>query len=137
VQAAEILANAEIALKRGEAVRRTKSAEQTALQVRDQALATAAELVDQAQSEGTIFEADRQGYRRDGQAFLLERRLDGLSKGLANSELLIIDRRLNGQDAPTIDLRRFGLPGAEGGGATVTPSPDDAPHDLPPHGEQK
>lgn len=137
VQAAEILANAEIALKRGDAVRRIKSAEQAALQVRDQALATAAELVDQAQSEGMIFEADRQGYRRDGQAFLLERRFDGLSKGLANSELLIIDRRLNGQDAPTIDLRRFSLPGAEGGGATVTPSPDDAPHDLPPHGEQK
>jgi regulator of protease activity HflC (stomatin/prohibitin superfamily) len=137
VQAAEILANAETALKRGEAVRRIKTAEQAALQVRDQALATAAELVDQAQSEDTIFEADRQGYRRDGQAFLLERRFDGLSKGLANSELLIIDRRLNGQDAPTIDLRRFGLPGAEGGGATVTPSPDDAPHDLPPHAEQK
>jgi regulator of protease activity HflC (stomatin/prohibitin superfamily) len=135
VQAAEILANAEIALKRGEAVRRTKSAEQTALQVRDQALATAAELVDQAQSEGAVFEADRQGYRRHGQAFLLERRFDRLSKGLANSELLIIDRRLNGQDAPTIDLRRFGLPGAEGGGAINAPSPKDDAHDLPPHGE--
>jgi regulator of protease activity HflC (stomatin/prohibitin superfamily) len=133
VQAAEILANSQIALKRGDAIRRIKSAEQAALQERDAALAAASELLRQAQSERVLFEADRQGYRRNGQAFLLERRFDRLRKGLANSKLLIIDRHFNSQDTPSIDLRRFGLPSAEGGEATIPPTFRDEAHDQPPH----
>jgi regulator of protease activity HflC (stomatin/prohibitin superfamily) len=121
VQAAELLAKAQIARNRGDAVRRIKSAEQAALQDRDAALVAAAELVQQAQGEAVLFDADRQAYRRAGEAFLLERRFDRLGKGLTNSELLIIDRGLGGQNSPTIDLRRFGFPAAEGGSAGAAP----------------
>jgi regulator of protease activity HflC (stomatin/prohibitin superfamily) len=133
VQAAQILANSQIALMRGEAISRIKSAQQAASRVRDAALATAAELVDRADSEGVLFDADHQSYRRDGQAFLLERRFDRLSKGLANSELLIIDHRLNGQNAPTIDLRRFSLQG--GGEGLPPPRKDDLHSQSSPGGD--
>ena len=136
VHATEILANAQIALNRGDAVRRIKSAEQAALQDRDAALAAAAELAHRAQGEGVLFDSDRQAYRRAGEGFLLERRFDRLSKGLANSELLIIDRDLGGQNAPTIDLRRFGFPTVEGGNAGAAPPAEgDADRRPPPGGK--
>jgi regulator of protease activity HflC (stomatin/prohibitin superfamily) len=136
VQAAELLAKAQIARNRGDAVRRIKSAEQTALQDRDAALVAAAELVQQAQGEAVLFDADRQAYRHAGEAFLLERRFDRLGKGLTNSELLIIDRGLGGQNSPTIDLRRFGFPAAEGGSAgAAPPAGGDADRRPPPDGK--
>ncbi|MBV8575464.1 MAG: hypothetical protein JOZ58_10575, partial [Acetobacteraceae bacterium] len=134
VQAAEILANAQIALNRGDAFRRIKSAEQAALQDRDAALAAAGELVHQAQGEGVLFDSDRQAYSRAGEAFLLERRFDRLSKGLANSELLVIDRNLGGENAPTIDLRRFGFPAVEGNSAGIAPAAQADADSRPPLG---
>ena len=69
-----------------------------------------AEQVNQARGESILFNADRKAYQQDGKVFLLERWLDHLSKALKDSEFFVIDHRLNGQSAPTIDLRNFGLP---------------------------
>ncbi len=107
MQAAEILAKVEIALQRADAIRTAKAAEQKARQERNTAIAGAAELRDRANSESVLFDADREGWQRDNQAFLLERRLERLVSGLAKAKLIVIDHRLNGQNAPTIDLRNF------------------------------
>jgi regulator of protease activity HflC (stomatin/prohibitin superfamily) len=105
VQAAEIFAHVEIALQRASAIRTAKTAEQGAMEQRNRAIAAATELRDRANSESVLFEADRQAWQRDNQAFLLERRFERLVSGLAKSELIVIDHRLNGRNGPTIDLR--------------------------------
>jgi regulator of protease activity HflC (stomatin/prohibitin superfamily) len=107
VQAAEILANVDIALQRANAIHTAKTAEQAAMEERNRALAAAAELRDRASSESLLFDADRTAWQRDNRAFLLERRFARLVSGLAKSELIVIDHRLNGRNAPTIDLRSF------------------------------
>ncbi len=107
VQAAEILANSQIAVQRASAIHSIKSAQQGAMEDRNKATAAASELVTQAQSESTLFNADRQARQNDGEAFLLERRLERLSTGLAKSEAVVIDHRLKGQNGPVIDLRSF------------------------------
>jgi regulator of protease activity HflC (stomatin/prohibitin superfamily) len=112
VQAAEILANSQIAVQRASAIHSIKSAQQGAMEDRNKATAAAAELVTQARSEGTLFDADRQARQRDGEAFLFERRSERLASGLAKSETIVVDHRLKGQNGPVIDLRSFG-----GGGA--------------------
>jgi hypothetical protein len=83
------------------------TAQQHATDDRNGALGAAAELVDQARSEGVLFDADRTAQERDGEAFLLERWFERLVDGLSQSEVIVIDHRLNGQNAPTIDLRSF------------------------------
>ena len=108
VQAAEIFANVEIALQRARAIHAAKTAEQAAMEERNRAIAGATELRDRANSESVLFDADREAGQRDNQAFLLERRFERLVSGLAKSELIVIDHRLNGKNAPTIDLRNFG-----------------------------
>jgi regulator of protease activity HflC (stomatin/prohibitin superfamily) len=107
VQAAEILAKVKIALQRADAIRTAKTAEQQAMEERNSAIAGATELRDRANSESVLFDADREGWQRDNQAFVLERRLERLVSALAKSELIVIDHRLNAQNAPTIDLRNF------------------------------
>jgi regulator of protease activity HflC (stomatin/prohibitin superfamily) len=108
VQAAEILANSQIAVQRASAIHSIKTAQQGAMEDRNKATAAAAELVTQATSEGTLFDADRQARERDGEAFLFERRSERLASGLAKSEAIVIDHRLKGQNGPVIDLRSFG-----------------------------
>jgi regulator of protease activity HflC (stomatin/prohibitin superfamily) len=112
VQAAQILANSQIAVQRASAIHSIKSAQQGAMEDRNKATAAAAELVTQARSEGTLFDADRQARQRDGEAFLFERRSERLTSGLAKSETVVVDHRLKGPNGPVIDLRSFG-----GGGA--------------------
>ncbi len=107
VQAAEIFANVEIALQRARAIHAAKTAEQAAMEQHNRAIAGATELRDRANSEGVLFDADRKAWQRDNQAFLLERRFERLVSGLARSELIVVDHRLNGKNAPTIDLRNF------------------------------
>jgi regulator of protease activity HflC (stomatin/prohibitin superfamily) len=107
VQAAEIFAHVEIALQRAGAIRTAKTAEQRAMEERNRAIAAATELRERANSESVLFDADREAWQRDNQAFLLERRFERLVSGLAKSELIVIDHRLNGRNAPTIDLRNF------------------------------
>lgn len=126
VQAAEISANSQISKERANAIRTLKSAELAATAERNGAIAAAAELVDQANSESVLFDDDRKAQQRDSEAFLLERWFERLVDGLANSEVIVIDHRLKGQNAPTIDLRSF-----DTGQRDVIPSPDsnDGPDD--------
>jgi regulator of protease activity HflC (stomatin/prohibitin superfamily) len=105
VQAAEILANSQIAVQRASAIHSIKSAQQGAMEDRNKATAAAAELVSQANSESILFDSDRQARQRDGEAFLFERRAERLATGLAKSEAIVIDHRLNGRNGPIIDLR--------------------------------
>jgi regulator of protease activity HflC (stomatin/prohibitin superfamily) len=114
VQAAEILANSQIAVQRASAIHSIKSAQQGAMEDRNKATAAAAELVTRARSEGILFDADREGRQRDGEAFLFERRSERLASGLAKSETIVVDHRLKGQNGPVLDLRSFN---AGGGGA--------------------
>lgn len=107
VQAAEIASIARISQSRGDAVRTVKSAEEEATKTRNVATADAAEQVYQAQTSKTLFDGDRQAYATGGHAFLLERWLAHL-KALALAPLVIVDHRMTGPNAPTIDLRHFG-----------------------------
>lgn len=63
VLAAESLAKSRISFERADAVRKKKSAEQTAL-------------ADEAKSESVLFEADHKSYAQDGRVVLFERWLD-------------------------------------------------------------
>jgi regulator of protease activity HflC (stomatin/prohibitin superfamily) len=111
VQAAEILANSQIAVQRASAIHSIKSAQQGAMEDRNKATAAAAELVTQAKSESILFDADREARRRDGEAFLFERRSERLASGLAKSEAIVVDHRLKGPNGPVIDLRSFDAAG--------------------------
>jgi regulator of protease activity HflC (stomatin/prohibitin superfamily) len=108
VQAAEILANSQIAVQKASAIHSIKSAQQAAMEDRNKATAAAAELTNQARSESILFNADRQSRERNGEAFLTERRFERLSSGLGKSEAVVIDHRLKGPNGPVIDLRSFG-----------------------------
>jgi regulator of protease activity HflC (stomatin/prohibitin superfamily) len=113
VQAAEILANSQIAVQRASAIHSIKSAQQGAMEDRNKATAAAAELVTQARSESVLFDADREARQRDGAAFLFERRFQRLATGLSKSESIVVDHRLAGPNGPVIDLRSL-----DGGGGT-------------------
>jgi regulator of protease activity HflC (stomatin/prohibitin superfamily) len=117
VQAAEILANSQIAVQRASAIHSIKSAQQGAMEDRNKASAAAAELVTQARSESILFDADREARQRDGEAFLFERRFQRLASGLAKSESIVVDHRLKGANGPVIDLRSF-----DGGAARAQPA---------------
>jgi regulator of protease activity HflC (stomatin/prohibitin superfamily) len=111
VQAAEIVAQSQISLRRADAISAIKYTQQAAAESHNQALATAAELVNQAQAESVLFSGDREAFHWDGRAFLFERWLDRLSGSLPRTSFIVLDHRLKGVTAPTIDLRRFNLPG--------------------------
>ncbi len=108
VQAAQITSIAQVAVSRADAARKMKAAAQTSVELTDEAQAAAAERVDQAQADATLFGGDRQAYAAGGPAFLFERWVEHLNKGLSLAPLVIIDNRLGGQNAPTIDLRKIG-----------------------------
>jgi len=71
-----------------------------------------------------LFDADRKSQQRDGDAFLFERWLARLVDALAGSEIIVIDHRLNGRNAPTIDLRSF-----DAGSRDATTGRNDGPAD--------
>ncbi|NVZ80045.1 protease modulator HflK, partial [Pseudomonas gingeri] len=56
------------------------------------------------------FSAEQKAYAQAGRAFVLEQYLAQLSQGLGKARLLILDHRLGGNSAPTIDLRSFTPP---------------------------
>ncbi|MOA50734.1 hypothetical protein D3C78_1737980 [compost metagenome] len=76
----------------------------------DQASATAYEINATARAVDLRFVAERKAYAAAGQAFVLEQYLAQLVQGLANAKVLVLDHRLGGSTAPTIDLRSFTLP---------------------------
>jgi regulator of protease activity HflC (stomatin/prohibitin superfamily) len=108
VQAAEIRADALVSQSRGEAYTFLGKARQQSATLLDGAQADAAEQVDQAQAALTLFDGDHRAYLRGGNVFLTERWLGHLERDLAHTPLVIVDHRLNGPLAPTVDLRRFG-----------------------------
>ncbi|MBX8534235.1 protease modulator HflK [Pseudomonas cichorii] len=110
VQAAQIGAQALIARERGAASAQASQAQLNASVAHDQASANAREVLATAQGADLRFSAERQAYAKAGQAFLLEQYLTQLSQGLSNARLLVLDHRLGGNSAPTIDLRTFTPP---------------------------
>ncbi|WP_282365424.1 protease modulator HflK [Pseudomonas sp. PS02290] len=110
VQAAQISAQALIARERGAAADQANVAQLHASMAHDQAAATSREVMATAQGADLRFSAEQQGYAKAGQAFLLEHYLSQLTQGLTHAKLLVLDHRLGGTSAPTIDLRSFTLP---------------------------
>jgi regulator of protease activity HflC (stomatin/prohibitin superfamily) len=110
VQAAQIGAQALISRERGAASEQSNLAELNASVVTDNASAGAREVLATAQGADLRFSAERKAYDQAGKAFLLEQYLTQLSQGLTHAKLLILDHRLGGDAAPTIDLRTFTLP---------------------------
>ena len=110
VQAAQIGAQALISRERGAAAEQTNQAQLQASVARDQAQADAREVQAAAQAADLRFAAEQKAYASAGQAFVLEQYLSQLSQGLSQAKLLILDHRLGGDSAPTLDLRTFTLP---------------------------
>jgi len=110
VQAAQINAQALISRERGAAADQANLAQLHASVAHDQAAANSREVMATAQSADLRFGAEQQGYAKAGQAFLLEQYLSQLTLGMTHAKLLVLDHRLGGSSAPTIDLRSFTLP---------------------------
>lgn len=110
VQAAQIGTQALISRERGAAAEQTNQAQLQASVARDQAQADAREVQAAAQAADLRFTAEQKAYASAGQAFVLEQYLSQLSQGLSQAKLLILDHRLGGDSAPTLDLRTFTLP---------------------------
>ena len=107
VQAAQINAQALIARRRGSAAEQRNSAQESATTMLDQATAAARETTGIAEAERLRFVAEQQAYRAAGRVFLLEQYFDRLGAGLSKATLVLIDHRIHGAAAPTIDLRSF------------------------------
>jgi regulator of protease activity HflC (stomatin/prohibitin superfamily) len=110
VQAAQISAQALISRERGAAADQSNVAQLHASVAHDQAAAVSREVMAAAQAADLRFSAERQAYAKAGQAFVLEQYLTQLTQGLQHAKLLVLDHRLGGTSAPTIDLRTFTLP---------------------------
>lgn len=110
VQAAEISTQTAISKEQGNAVRAAKLASQEAATSIDRAQAAVAENFEAAKRDAELFHADVRAEQASPRAFLFERWLERLSHGLKKTPMVILDHRLNGVDAPTIDLRAFALP---------------------------
>jgi regulator of protease activity HflC (stomatin/prohibitin superfamily) len=105
VQAAEIAATTSIAAEQGRAQTTRSVAQLNAHNATDDASASAAETVSSAQVDLINTAADERPYRAAPQPFVLERYFNDIRAALENNPLEIIDHRLIGSDAPTIDLR--------------------------------
>ncbi|MEQ7920878.1 protease modulator HflK [Xanthomonas sp. WHRI 1810A] len=110
VQTAQISAQALISRERGAAADQSNVAQLHASVAHDQAAAVSREVMAAAQAADLRFSAERQAYAKAGQAFVLEQYLTQLTQGLQHAKLLVLDHRLGGTSAPTIDLRTFTLP---------------------------
>ena len=134
VQAAEIFAKSQIALRRADAISAVSAAEQEETEARNDATASAAETVNRAEADTVLFNGDRQAYRQDGQVFLFERWLDRLSGNLPRASFILLDHRLKGATAPTIDFRSFDLPGASYQARPAAPTTSPRKPSVPPPG---
>ena len=106
VQAAAIRSLTAIATASGDATRAITQAKADGDRMRADATASAAEMVDQAKTDTIIFLSDVEANRRDGVAFLFERRLGSVNAALLSSTpVTIIDHRIPANAMPTLDLR--------------------------------
>ncbi len=107
VQAAEIAARTAVAAERGRAHGIASGAREEAHRDLDLARGTAGEATAGARADAARFAADQGAATAGGQAFLLERQLAALSAAAARAPLTVVDHRLTGAQAPTLDLRRL------------------------------
>ncbi len=105
VQAAEIAARTSIAEERGRAESTASIARRDAAQTIADADAGAAAEIGAAEVQLRQMRADDDAYRAAGRAFLVERYFADLRAALAQSSLELVDHRLAGASAPTLDLR--------------------------------
>jgi regulator of protease activity HflC (stomatin/prohibitin superfamily) len=105
VESAEIRARVAVADETGAATKASASARATAQVTSFAAAATAAEVVAKATADRTLFSADRTAHAAYPEAFELERWLARLRTALPRAQLLVLDHRLAGAEAPTLDLR--------------------------------
>ena len=124
VQAAGIYADTAVSTAKGTATRALSAAQMQANSTHNSSVATAAELVAQAKTDATLFDAERKAYASAGTSFLLERWLDNLNQDMdKTSSVVVVDHRLQVAVVPTLDLR---APGAAGSGPAAA-SPSGAP----------
>jgi regulator of protease activity HflC (stomatin/prohibitin superfamily) len=105
VQAAEINARASVFNETGRARRMAGVAQTEAHQLTASAEASGREKTETAKGEAYRFTADRNAYSEGSKPFLLERTFSSLVAALTQVRLTIVDSRLNGGQAPVIDLR--------------------------------
>ncbi len=77
---------------------------------RDEATAAARENIAASDVAKLRFQAEQSAYQEGGQAFLKEEYFNQLTMGLSHSKALILDHRIGGNIAPTLDLRSMMLP---------------------------
>lgn len=117
VQAAELLAQTQVATSKGDAARAVKGAQTTALRERDQAQSTAADVLSAAKVDAAFFKSDAQAYRNGGGfALVFERWLDQVARSVRRVPAVIIDRNIPKIDTPNIDVRT-----TPGGAPLATP----------------
>lgn len=112
VQAAGIRARVAIADETGAAAKTLATARIDAARNTDAADAAAAELVAEAKVDATLFTADRAADAAAPDVYGLERWFARLRAALGRAQLLVIDHRLRGAAAPTLDLRGLAPPAA-------------------------
>ncbi|NTJ66279.1 protease modulator HflK [Agrobacterium rhizogenes] len=105
VQAAQISAEALVARERGTAAQQTNEAQLNARLAQDNATATAREGVAASEVAKLRFQAEQSAFQEAGQAFLTEEYFNRLTMGLSHSKALVLDHRIGGNIAPTLDLR--------------------------------
>jgi regulator of protease activity HflC (stomatin/prohibitin superfamily) len=105
VQTEQILASTRYSEEMGQAQSTLSVAAAQAHDMRDQAQASAAELISSALVERSQSDADTLAYRNSGRAFLIERYFDNLRQALGRAALEVVDSRLGGPNAPLLDLR--------------------------------
>lgn len=110
VQTAAIQSSIDVSTASAEAAREMKMAQVVANATSNDAKAAAEERIDQAKADFTLFDSDRKAYAAGGEAFLFERRLDRLVKGLYDKPIIIIDHRVPATAGPTLDLRGAATP---------------------------
>lgn len=110
VQAAQISAEAMVARERGTAAERTNEAQLNASLQQDNATATAREGVAASEVAKLRFQAEQSAFHEAGQAFLTEEYFNRLTMGLSHSKALVLDHRIGGSIAPTLDLRSMTMP---------------------------
>ncbi|NEI74362.1 protease modulator HflK [Rhizobium lusitanum] len=105
VQAAQINAEALVARERGTAAEQTNEAQLNASLAQNNATATAREGVAASEVAELRFQAEQSAFHEAGQAFLTEEYFSKLMMGLSHSKALVLDHRIGGSIAPTLDLR--------------------------------
>jgi len=76
----------------------------------DKATATATEGIAASEVAKLRFQAEQSAFQEAGQAFLTEEYFNQLTMGLSHSKALVLDHRIGGNIAPTLDLRSMTVP---------------------------